>query len=247
MELGCIDALLRDRRFEGGARARSFFAQHPLFLEKIGGAGRLLRPGMPGRGHDHQPVAADQSLLEQGIMHRAFHQADLDLAGGHRLGHFRGVAGQHLDAHLRMAGMERHQPGRQPIAGDGLAGHHRKTAALHAGQVGQGAFGGIGLGQNGAGFDEKLASLLGQRDAAADAMKQRDAGLLLQPRDGGGNGRLGAVNGGGGTGDMLALGDCHERAKLLQGHRIDIILFGRAILSENRCTLFRIARIMRTA
>ena len=69
---------------------------------------------------------------------------------------------------------------------------------------------------------QELAAFLRQRHAAADAVKQRDTGLLLQTGNGGGDGGLGAVNGGGGAGDMLALGNGNKGAQLLQSHCIDL-------------------------
>ena len=152
-------------------------------------------------------------------MHGAFHQPDLDFAVRHGLGHFGGVADQGFDRNVRMFGAERHQPLRQPIAGDGLAGHHREHAALQACQIRQRPLGGIRLGQHRASLGQEDAAFLGQLDAPPYAMEQGDTGAALQAGDGRRHRRLGAMKDFCGARDMLAFRHRHEQAQLLQRHK----------------------------
>ena len=49
-------------------------------------------------------------------------------------------------------------------------------------------------------------------------MKQRDAGLRFEARDGGGDSGLRTVKRSGSTGHVLAFGHGHEKAQLLKRH-----------------------------
>jgi len=98
------------------------------------------------------------------------------------------------------------------------AGEEVELAALERAELGKDQLGRARAGKGGARLAEEGAPRLGQRDAPADAVEELDAVEALEIADGGAHRRGRQADGGGCTGEVLALGDGDEDGELLEGH-----------------------------
>jgi hypothetical protein len=115
--------------------------------------------------------------------------------------------------------MEGDEMARQPIAGDGLTGVNRESAALQSAQFGEDKLGRLSSRQNGASLDKKQRAGFGQLDAAADPVEEFCAMASFQRRNRGADRGLRDVERFGGARNVLTFSDCDENAELFERHR----------------------------
>ena len=185
----------------------------------MGGRRRLaFGPYMLGADDNHQLIARDRRADQMLAFDHSFDEAELDGAPFDRFSHLRRIANGHLDIDPRIGAAKGNEMARQPIARNGLTRLDRQRAAVELAKLAQHKLGAFGLREDRSRFDEKGAARLRQFDAAADAIEKLCVVARFERRDGMARGRLRKVERLRGLGHMLALGDRHKDAKLLQGH-----------------------------
>jgi hypothetical protein len=125
---------------------------------------------------------------EGGHVDDAFDDAQLRCAIEHGSGDFIGIAGREVNGDAGIFEGELQETRRQPVIGDGLAGHDVEIAALEAAEIAEGAFGLTDPGEGLAGFLEKHFAITRQFDTPADAIKQPHIMEGFKGLDGGAGG-----------------------------------------------------------
>ena len=182
---------------------------------------RGVRQRMPGRADDDQRIGPDDARLQmrQGLGGQG-DDAQFQLAGQHRVaGHF-GVHEVHVEVHLRKVARKGAQHRRQAMQAYVMTGADAQPPADLAGKSGQGATPVLDVVQGLAGIRQQGASGVGEADAAADAVEQRAADLLLQGGDAFADGGLRQVQVGGGARERLAVGHFDEGGEQLGVHGV---------------------------
>ena len=116
--------------------ARAFLAQDQRDAAQRGeGDARLARKRMLGRKRDHELVEVVAPHREAAIVHRAFHETEIDLVLDDHLHDAVGVGHQQADVHLREPLLEAHEQPRQVVLGDGHARPEHQGAGHVVGQL----------------------------------------------------------------------------------------------------------------
>jgi len=175
------------------------------------------------RDHPHR-LAAGAELHEVGAVAGEVAQAERGFAAAHQVGDLGARRGAQLEPHLAGAAREAAQAvddsrvgqgadqgERDRAAGAGLQIAHRIVAVLEGGQRR------LGMGQEG-------AAGLGQAGAAAHALEQRGAELVLELVDAAADRRLRAVQPLPGAREAAGLGNGEEGADLVDVHGSGILM-----------------------
>jgi hypothetical protein len=170
---------------------------------------------MLGRDDDEHFVPRHHHAVQVRLLDRTFDEAELRLATHDRHRDLLGIAGAEPELDAAMLPVERDQVPRQPVAGNRLAGLDDQRAALAAAEFHQQELRRRRLGQNGARRAEENLAGLGERDAAADAVKEFRTVTRFQRRNCSAHGRLAEVKCLRRAGHVLAFRDRDENTQLI--------------------------------
>ncbi len=198
---------------------------HALSIRRAGRWRLAFSPSMFGADDDHQLIARDRRTDQMLAFDHGFDEAEFNDALFDGFSHLRRIADGHLDIDPRIGAAKGNEMARQPIARNGLTRLDRQRAAVELAKLAQHKLGAFGLRKDRSRFNEKGAARFRQFDAAADTIEKLRVVARFERRDGMARRRLRKVERLRGLGHMLALGNRHKDAKLLQGHLSSILSF----------------------
>ncbi len=172
---------------------------------------------MVRRADDDQAIVGHGRARQRGIGDLAFREAQVGRAVENGRRDIGRVALVQHDGDVGIGGPVGHQEGRQPVAGDRLAGLDRQAPASHAAEFRQRQFAEPRAPVRRLGFGKKRAPGPAQLDPAADPVEEADAIAAFQRVDGRADRRRRQVQAFRRPGKVLALGDGDEDAQLVEG------------------------------
>ena len=167
---------------------------------------------------DHQLVAGHRRADEAVGRDRAFDETKLHRSVLNSGGYLRRIADFQLDRDVRVALMETNQMPGKPVAGDRLARLHAQPAPFQRAEIAERQICGVNLRQDTARLGQQDAAGLGQLDTAAHPVEQLGLVARLQRRDRMADGGLRQIQRLRGLRHVLAFGDSHKDAKLIECH-----------------------------